>query len=144
MPAHERKLQNLLIERRLQLRLLSYFIGLFLITTATLYSTIFIFFWKLKRKGLDVGIPDGHVFYKFLAGQKHDMDLLFLGLAAFNLVLLISVGFLISHRLAGPYHKLKLHLASLAPDSPDLKLREKDFFQDSSPIVNGLRDRLKK
>lgn len=96
----------------------------------------------MKQKGLRVGIPDGHVYYQFLQNQKHDLDLLFIGLAAVNFLLLITVGFIISHRIAGPLHKVKAFLKS--PESFDeVQLRENDFLQDFSPILNELKNKLK-
>jgi hypothetical protein len=138
-----RSLKNILIQPKLQLKLMSYFMGLFVLTTLTLYSTTFLFFWNLKDKALKVGIPEGHIFYTFLQNQKNGLDMLFLGLAGLNFILLLVVGFLISHRLAGPYYKIKNHLATIAQNSEDLHLREKDFFKDIEPLVNKLRDKIK-
>jgi hypothetical protein len=138
-----RHLRNIFINPGFQLRLMSYFVVLFLLTTACLYSTTFLFFWNMKKKGLEVGIPDGHVFYQFLQNQKADLDILFIGLAGLNLLLLLTVGFVLSHRIAGPLHKLSIHLLNLKDTSPDYKTREKDFFQEMTPIVNSLRDKIK-
>ncbi|HXH76388.1 MAG TPA: hypothetical protein VNJ08_15560 [Bacteriovoracaceae bacterium] len=116
--------------------------GLFIVTTISLYSTTYLFFWKLHKKALAVGIEDDHVFHQFLANQKYDMDLLFIGLMIFNFLLLLGVGFVISHRIAGPVQKLKNHLAD--PAQPDqFKLRENDFFKELVPIVNEIKQKLK-
>ncbi len=143
MAEKTRHLKNIFINPGFQLRLMSYFVVLFLLTTTCLYSTTFLFFWNMKKKGQEVGIPDGHVFYQFLQNQKSDLDLLFIGLAGLNLVLLLGVGFILSHRIAGPLYKLRHHLQNLRNTSPDYKTREKDFFQDMIPVVNDLRDKLK-
>jgi hypothetical protein len=137
-----RQLKNLLINPKFQLKLLSYFIVLFLITTISLYSTTFLFFYRMKQKALTVGIPDGHIFFKFLGNQKHDLDTLFIGLAAFNFFLLIGVGFILSHRIAGPIFKLKKQLSQKAHISDEFKLRETDFFQELEPLVNELKEKL--
>ena len=140
----KRQLRNYLIEPELQLKLISYFGLVFVLTTATLYSTVFLFFWKLKQKALSVGIPQGHVFFQFIGNEKSDLDFAFLLLAVLNLVILIGVGFIVSHRVAGPIHKLKKYLASLSgKDAPEFRLREDDFIQDMVPIVNELKDRMK-
>ena len=90
-----------------------------------------------------MGIPEGHIFYQFLLNQKQDLDRLFIGLAAVNLILLLGVGFLLSHRIAGPLKKLKGYLADLDSTSPDFKTRDKDFFQDMTEVVNTLKDKVK-
>ena len=138
-----RKLNNLLIHPKFQFKLISYFIGLFLISTICLYSTTFLFFYRLKEKALNVGIPEGHIFFKFVGNQQHDLDMLFLGLAVFNFFLLIGVGFAISHRIAGPIYKLKKQLSLISKESGEFKLRETDFFQELEPLVNDLKDKIK-
>ena len=137
-----RLLKNLLINPRFQLKFLSYFVVLFLITTACLYSTTFLFFFRMKEKALKVGIPEGHVFYDFLQTQKYDLDTLFICLVVLNFLLLIGVGFIISHRVAGPIHKLKNQLSTISPESDDFKLRENDFFQELEPLVKKLKDKV--
>lgn len=134
-----RKIKNILIEPQFQLKFLFYFFGLFVITTVTLYSTTFLFFWRLKSKALAVGIPENHVFFRFLENQKHDLDLLFIALAFLNLLLLIYFGFKISHRVAGPFYKIKKYLSVFSSESEEFRLRKKDFFKDIEPIINNLR-----
>lgn len=142
MNVQERSWLNILINPPFQLKLLSYFVGLFILTTGSLYSTTYLFFWNMKQKGLKVGIPDGHVYYQFLQNQKHDLDLLFMGLAAFNFILLLTIGFIISHRIAGPIHKIKSFLKS--PETHDqIQLRENDFFKELGPLVNRLKDKIR-
>lgn len=138
-----RQLKNILIIPKFQLKLLSYFVGLFCLTTISLYSTTFLFFYRMKEKALNVGIPDGHVFFKFLGNQKSDLDTLFIGLAGFNFLLLISIGFIISHRIAGPIFKLKGQLGQISSDSEEFKLRENDFFRELEPLVKELKEKVK-
>ncbi len=139
---HPRELKNYLINSPFQLKLLSYFGVMYIITTTCLYSTLYIFFWRFKDKALKVGIPEGHVFFDFLKYQKTDMDQLFLGLAALNFLVLLTVGLILSHRVAGPIHKLKRHLRLEAPPSEPFKLREDDFFRELEPIMKDLKEKL--
>ncbi|MFP5386439.1 MAG: hypothetical protein ACLGHN_10195 [Bacteriovoracia bacterium] len=142
MTTKERTFKNILINPSFQLKLLSYFIIMFLVSTLSLYSTTYLFFWNMKQKGLKVGIPDGHVYYQFLQNQKHDLDLLFIGLAAINFFLLLFVGFIISHRIAGPLYKIKQFLEN--PDKEEkVTLREKDFFKELEPLLNELKENKK-
>lgn len=138
-----RKPSNLLILPGFQFKLLGYFVALFLLTSASLYSASYLFFHRLNQKALSVGIPEGHVFFKFIANQKHDLDMLFIGLAIVNLILLIATVIVLSHRIAGPFLKLKKHLHSIHRESDNFKLRESDFFQDLEGTVDSLRDKLK-
>lgn len=144
MATYKRKLKNYLIEPEFQLKLISYFAGLFAFTTLSLYSTVFIFFWRLRQKALSVGIPEGHIFFQFVGNEKRDLDLTFLILASINLLVLIGVGVVVSHRIAGPLHKLKGYLTSvISSDGPDFKLRKNDFLRDLEPVVNRLKARIR-
>lgn len=135
MTTKERSWTSILINKTFQLKLMSYFIVLFVLTTISLYSTTFLFFWSMKNKGVNVGIPDGHVYYQFLTNQKHDLDMLFIGLATINFFLLITVGLILSHRIAGPIHKVKQFLQDPEQNEP-IQMRENDFFKELGPIVN--------
>lgn len=142
MNVKERNWKNIIINPSFQLKLLSYFVVVFVLTTITLYSTTYLFFWNMKQKGLKVGIPEGHVYYQFLQNQKHDLDLLFIGLALVNFIVLISVGFIVSHRIAGPLYKFKKFLKN--PESEDkIQLRQNDFLKELEPLVNDLKDKMK-
>jgi hypothetical protein len=144
MAQKKRQLKNILIEPQFQLKLLSYFVVLFAITTVSFYSVILIFFQRLKQKGLNVGLSPNHVFFDFLRHQKQDVDLLFIGLTVLNFLLLIGVGFIVSHRIAGPIHNLKNYLGNtLSKDSVDFKLRKNDFLTDLVPIINKLKTKIK-
>jgi len=132
-----RKLKNILINPAFQLKFLSYFVFLFITSTITLYSTGLIFFWKMKQKALHVGIPEDHVFFRFLSNQKIEFDSLFIGLAILNFLLLIGTGFLISHRIAGPIHKIKVFLEQKGSEEAEFKLRDNDFFKELEPIVKN-------
>lgn len=142
MTVKERSWTSILINKAFQFKLISYFVGLFVLTTLTLYSTTYLFFWNMQKKGMSVGIPEGHVYYQFLQNQKHDLDLLFIGLAITNFLLLIGVGFVVSHRIAGPIHKIKIFLQD--PKNHDkVQMRQNDFFKELGPIVNDLKDKMK-
>lgn len=136
-----RKLRNYLIDPDFQLKFLSYFFGLFVFTSASFYSIIFLFFWRLRSKALNLGIPENHAFFKFLGNLKYDLDVLFIILAIFNFFALVYIGFVISHRVAGPLYKIKRYLSNLSRESETFTLRKKDFFKDIEPIINNLRDR---
>jgi hypothetical protein len=141
MSSMTRSFKNLLINPRFQGRFIGYFLGLFFVMTLSLYSTTFLFFWKLRQKAISVGIKEDHIFHQFLSNQKAEMDFLFIGLTIFNFLLLLIFSVLISHRIAGPIKKLKGHLQS--PGSEEFSLRKNDFFQDLVPVINEVKKKIK-
>lgn len=142
----DRSLKNLLIMPGFQLKLMAYFASFFLISTATLYSTIWLIFWKINQKALKVGIPDGHVFYRFMQDQKTELEMLFIGVVVFFLLVLVTIVLYLSHRIAGPVYKLKNHLQSLPKEDAeaiDFQLRKKDFFKELVHIIKELESKVK-
>lgn len=139
----QRKLRNIFVNPKLQSKILFYFIGLYILSTASLYSANYFFVWRLNQKALNVGIPEGHVFFKFMSAQKHDMDMMFMTIALINLLLLLVVATWVSHRIAGPLNKIKKHLSSLDKESDILRLRDNDFLKDMEPTINSLKDKVK-
>ncbi len=142
-PKKVRYLKNYILDAHFQGKLLSYFVGLFLITSASLYSVSYLFFWRMKDKAMKIGIPENHIFYRFIDGQKADLDLLFVALVIFNLVLLIGAGIVISHRVAGPIYRFNQYLKSLSPNSEALTLRKSDFFKELASTINTLKAKMK-
>lgn len=135
MTTKERSLSNLIIDKGFQFKFLGIFSGLFFITSLSLYSTTFLFYWNLKSKGIKVGIPEEHIFYTFLADQKSSLDLLFLGLALINFALLLTAVLVLTHRVAGPVQKIKFFLQNPEEAKEDFHLRDGDFFQELKPLV---------
>lgn len=67
--------------------------------------------------------------------------MLFIGLAVFNFILLLAVGFIISHRIAGPIYKLKQHLKDPKLKNEPLQFRQNDFFKELGPMLNDYKDK---
>ena len=139
-----RKVKNILILPRFQFKLLSYFIILFIVSAFSLYSTVFYFFWKLADKAKKVGIPDNHVFFEFIGNLKYDMDMTFILFTIFNFILLIGIGLIISHRIAGPIKKLLNYLDEEPFPQRDFVLRKRDFFKELESVMARLKNRLQK
>lgn len=139
-----RKAKNIIILPQFQFKLLSYFVILFVISAISLYSTVFYFFWKLADKAKKVGIPDNHVFFEFIGNLKYDMDVTFILFTIFNFILLVGVGLIISHRIAGPIKKLLNYLSEEPFPERDFVLRKRDFFKELEAVVTSLKNRLKK
>ena len=126
-----------------QIRFLAYFVGLFVISSLCFYSAIYLFFYNLKEKALAIGVPKGHVFFLYIDNQQYDLNQFLIYLVIINFLLLIIVGMVISHRVAGPLYKLKKFLSNMTSDSDDFKLRNNDYFRELEPVVNNLKNKIK-
>lgn len=146
MPENEiptRLVKNFLINPRIQLKIIAILSFFFIFNIASLYAVIYLFFWRFKEKAISIGIPEGHVFFEFLNGQRLSLDTLFWSVGFVNFLLLAVVTLVLTHRFVGPIERLKKHLSSIDKESEDFKVREHDFFQKLPKFINELRNKLK-
>jgi hypothetical protein len=143
MAKYKRALKNFLILPSFQVGFLGYFVFLFIISSLCFYSAIYLFFYNLRERALAIGVPKGHVFFLYIENQQYDLNQFLIYLVIANFVLLILVGLVISHRVAGPIYKLKKFLGQMSSESEEFKLRNKDYFKDLEPIVNDLKKKIK-
>lgn len=143
MAESNRKFKTLLLDPKLQLRLIFYFVCLFMVSTVSIYAVIYLFFYRFTQKAINVGLPEGHVFYHFINGLKYDLDIAFLAFSLFNMVLLIGCGILISHKIAGPMYRIKKFLTSDNIKNEKFVLRQGDFFREIEPVMENLKQKIK-
>ena len=95
-------------------------------------------FWRMGQIGKGIGLQEGHIFYIMLAEQRLGADLLFAFLAVLSLVIVITFGIELSHRIAGPIHRLKKEFFELSRgrEVRELKFRDKDFFPELADAYN--------
>jgi methyl-accepting chemotaxis protein len=138
---HSRKPKTLLINPAFQLKVVGYFLGLCLVNGAIFLGTIIIFFRKFETYGVALELPENHIFYTLLRNQRDVM----LGLSAVtlcvSLLILALAGLYLSHRIAGPIHRLKGHLLLISQNNSPLEkvhFRKNDEFHDLQDAFNKL------
>jgi hypothetical protein len=118
------------------------------IFVATAYS-----FAKLKRMGINAGLQQQHVYFKFLNLQKHLIESTF-GIAVIcGILVSTGIAIFISHRVAGPIVRLKEYFGALADhseDSPEahrqslkpIHFRKGDFFDELPNEINRALEKI--
>jgi hypothetical protein len=131
---------------KFQLSFLGYTMGMAFVIIAVFYVSNVYFFMKFIAKGKEIGLPSGHVFFKFLREQQHTMDIIFLVTAIFAFVFLFMFGFFLSNRVAGSLYRMQDHLHKMkeAPDYKDLRFRRDDYFHEVADAINDFARHLKK
>ena len=129
-----------LIGPKLQAKFLMAFIfSNFLVALGFLYSAIrFIDVFQLRAT--EVGIPDGHFFYLFLAEQKQTLLLLtFLGII-FTLAITTLLTLYLSHKIAGPVYRIEYDLTEMFKTNQfkEIKIRQGDDLQEVVTLINKL------
>ncbi|MBT3236461.1 MAG: hypothetical protein HN353_10960 [Bdellovibrionales bacterium] len=125
--ASNRKIGQILINPRFQLRFLGIFSS-FIIGISICYSlAVYTFFFRLYELGERIGLTKNHNFFKFL---DHQMASLFLTFGiAFGIIFLIFIliGLRLSHKIAGPLYRFNNHLLSMSSRGAGQQLQEVHF-----------------
>ena len=103
------------------------------------FVSIKYFFWTFENMGAKFGIPENHIFFKFISDQNHNMNVIFF--IASVMVLLISIvgSLLLSHRVAGPIYRMTAHLKDISSkkELKEVKFRKGDFFMELQEAFNN-------
>jgi hypothetical protein len=96
------------------------------------------FFFQLREQARVAGLQADHVFYRFIESRQTELDAI-TALSFVAVVVVVSVvGLVLSHKIAGPMYRLKLHLEQYAESRipKPLNFREGDFFMEIPAAYN--------
>jgi len=108
------KRKKLLVNRHFQLSFIGVMAGSAFLVMITTYLANSYFFWKFGKLGMDLHLAADHAFFQFLKNQQILMSGIFLVNSLVVFTLLITLGLVFSHRIAGPLYKLQKHLQKRA------------------------------
>ncbi len=133
-----RKKRTLLINPRFQLTFLAWSVVMLLASIGTFYAGIHYFFFKFVRLGAIAGLPADHVIFQFLDAQKTQMNQIFIWTSVAAALILVAGSLWISHRVAGPLHRLRSHMDLMADGKTldEVKFRKHDFFPELANSCN--------
>jgi signal transduction histidine kinase len=132
------KRENLLINPKFQLTIISYFIAVSFAIIGILYSANEYFFTKFLQMGLDAKLAEDHVYFQFLKDQKAVMINVYLVVAAVVFIITCVAGIIISHRISGSVYRITKHMLGMAEgkDLTEVTLRKNDFFKELADAHN--------
>ncbi|MEA9355083.1 hypothetical protein SHI21_02670 [Bacteriovorax sp. PP10] len=101
-----------------------------LVSIAVFYLATLYLFWNFEQTGYSVGIPEGHIFFRFIADQRSLMNTILLIAAPIITLVTCYIGIKLSHRVAGPIYRMTKHLEELNEkgEIKEVKFRENDYF----------------
>lgn len=142
MSDFDNRRKKYLLNPNFQLKLMGYFMALSFAMITIFYGSVLFFFWKFHDMGVELGLQESHVFFRFLAQQKSQMNWIFLATSIIGAIALTVGGLVLSHKIAGPIHRLCTWLDEKrnGKQSEPLKFREGDFFPEIESHVNELVD----
>lgn len=135
-----------LINPKLQYSFLGFSLLMSLLSIAVFYLATLYLFWNFEQTGYSVGIPEGHIFYRFIADQRSLMNTILLIAAPVITFITCYIGIKLSHRVAGPVYRMTRHLELLNKDNEikEVKFRENDYFLEMQDEFNKFVKSLKK
>jgi methyl-accepting chemotaxis protein len=129
-----------LINPRFQWRFIGFMATVSLVAIALLFLSNIVFFRDMERDALSVGLSADNPYFDFLQEQKADLSRLYFGVSALAFLLMMGLGILYSHRIAGPLHNLNTKMKRIADgeDPTPLSFRRKDQFSELAESFNAL------
>lgn len=117
------------------------FIAMSLLLTFSIIATIYIsnsyFFETFIEKGRAINLPDDHFYFQLIHEQKVTMNSFFILLSLMISIAVCAFGIFISHRIAGPLHRLKVYFDKKEMEQErKLNFRKGDYFQDIPIVIN--------
>lgn len=127
----------ILINKPFQYSILAWFSFLSIILVSIFYSTIWYFFFNLKKEAASAGLPPEHIFFTFINEQKAIMDNVFIVSSIVALIVILVGGLVLSHKVAGPLYRLTKHLQGHDKNNiPPVKFRKGDYFPEIEKAFN--------
>lgn len=135
-PGNRRKV--FLINPRLQYSFLGFSLLMSLVSIAVFYLATLYLFWNFEQTGYSVGIPEGHIFFRFISDQRSLMNTILLIAAPVITLITCYIGIKLSHRVAGPIYNMTKHLEKLnkTGEIKEVKFRENDYFSELESEFN--------
>lgn len=110
-----------------------------LVVVLTTLATTNYFFYDLYQKGFAAGLSEENVFFTFIKNRQTFMNQLMVGVSAFIFGIIMLMGMILSHRVAGPLYRLNKHMCDVANGkvSEPVAFRKSDFFQELATSYNA-------
>ena len=133
-----RKIKNFIINPRFQLSLVGFFSFLYLLIIGILYINIYGTFQSLVTIEYEIPSASQKIMLDNLTKQKESFDRAFLFSSFSVLIIMLCGGIVISHRIAGPLHRMREFLIKQKDDKQyrELRFRGQDFFPELAEDFN--------
>ena len=144
MPQSNRR-KVYLINPRFQWRFIGFMAVVSLLAIAILFVSNVLFFRNMTQEALGAGLAPDNPYFDFLKEQKSALSMLYFGVSAVAFVVMMGLGVLYSHRIAGPLYRLNQHMKAIADgaEPSPVNFRKRDQFQELVESFNAMIARLK-
>jgi methyl-accepting chemotaxis protein len=139
MPQPNRR-KTYLINPRFQWRFIGFMATISLLAISLLFLSNILFFRNMEQEALSVGLTRDNPYFDFLQEQKSALASLYFGVSAVVFVLMMGLGIMYSHRIAGPLYNLNNKMKRIASgeDPSPVNFRRKDQFLELTESFNAM------
>ncbi|MFH1846764.1 MAG: methyl-accepting chemotaxis protein [Candidatus Omnitrophota bacterium] len=136
---NKRTRRHFFIDAKFQLRYIGLILGVMFSTVILTGYTVYVTTWLMFGEKLAAVYPQG-----LLLDIIKNINIVLLIRLMFLVPFIVTIGLIMSHRIAGPLYRMKVFLQSVSSGSYDrkLRLRKKDELQDLAESLNFLVSRL--
>ena len=134
-----------MINPRFQVSFIAYFVMFFVVSQAFLYVAVSAALDRVRDTAGDFPPATMQIFNDLLARQQGMLTTVYLVTSLTFDVIMIIIGVLVSHRVAGPLYRVKIHFNKIAEtgELKDLSFRQTDYFQEIPETFNRFLAKLR-
>jgi methyl-accepting chemotaxis protein len=129
-----------LINPRFQWRFIGFMAAVSLLAIAVLFVSNILFFREMEQEAISVGLTPDNPYFDFLDEQRSSLYRLYSGVSGVAFALMMGLGILYSHRIAGPLHHLghKMQRIANGEEPSEVSFRRNDQFRDLAESFNAM------
>jgi len=116
-----------------------------LLAISLLFVSNILFFRNMEHEALSVGLTRDNPYFDFLQEQKSALSLLYFTVSGLVFVVMMGLGILYSHRIAGPLYQLdrKMRRIASGEEPSPLQFRRRDQFVELAESFNAMLVKLR-
>jgi len=144
MPQQNRR-RTYLINPRFQWRFIGFMATVSVLAISMLFVSNILFFQNMEHEALSVGLTRDNPYFDFLQEQKSALSMLYFAVSGVVFVLMMALGILYSHRIAGPLYHLDRKMRRIAggEEPSPLQFRRRDQFLELTESFNAMVAKLR-
>ena len=144
MPQQNRR-RTYLINPRFQWRFIGFMATVSVLAISMLFVSNILFFQNMEHEALSVGLTRDNPYFDFLQEQKSALSMLYFAVSSVVFVLMMALGILYSHRIAGPLYHLDRKMRRIAggEEPSPLQFRRRDQFLELTESFNAMVAKLR-
>jgi methyl-accepting chemotaxis protein len=139
MPQQNRR-RTYLINPRFQWRFIGFMATVSVLAISMLFVSNILFFRNMEHEALSVGLTPDNPYFDFLQEQKSALSVLYFAVSGVVFLLMMGLGILYSHRIAGPLYHLDRKMRRIAggEEPSPLQFRRRDQFLELTESFNAM------